>query len=227
MAQMLHQKDSSAKHLRFGRRHIRLCGQISGAGQFAAAIQPKLDSLAAKVRERTAATEQRENAYDEVVFQDTQLDNAVRTVFERVKQYDREHTTRTLDLLFPGRVYSDLVRMPLSEEPHAVNKIIVKIEGMNAGAEFQELADLLKQKTEVSIAAWNAYQQTVVDYNAIAAAEEVVKLEVRQQYEYNWLDARRAYGANVANSLFPKVTSKTATHDKEEDDDDDEQPAGE
>ncbi|MDR1895362.1 MAG: hypothetical protein LBR10_01050 [Prevotellaceae bacterium] len=68
----------------------------------------------------------------------------------------------------------------------------------------------------------------MVDYNAIAAAEEVIKLEVRQQYEYNWLDASRTYGANVANSLFPKVSGKSAPHSDEDDEsDDNEQPAGE
>jgi hypothetical protein len=221
---MLYQRDSTAMHLRLGRRHVRLCGRVTGAEQFAAAIQPKLDKLAAREQERKAETENRENAYDDVVLHDTQLDDAIRTVFERIRQYDREHTTRTLDLLFPGRAYSDLIRKPLSEEPHAVNKIIVKLEGVDTGAEFKELAALLRQKTEASINSWNVYQQTVARYNEITAAEEVIKLEVRQQYEYNWLDARRAYGANVANSLFPKVSKNPAAHDE---DDADEQPAGE
>jgi hypothetical protein len=220
---MLHQYDSTAMHLRLGRRHVRLCGRIPGAEQFASAIQPKLDSLFAKEQERKAETEKRENAYDDVVLHDTQLDDAVRTVFERVRQYDREHKTQTLELLFPGKVYSDIINKPLSEEPHAVNKIVVKLEGMDAGPEFREFADMLKQKTEISIDSWNRYQQTVIRCNELTAAEELLKLEVRQQYEYNWLDARKAFGVRVANSIFPKVNRKTLINDNSDNDADDEQ----
>jgi hypothetical protein len=37
---MIYQKDSTALHLRMGRRHERLCGRVPGAEPFAAAIRP-------------------------------------------------------------------------------------------------------------------------------------------------------------------------------------------
>ncbi|GHT24201.1 hypothetical protein FACS189430_08720 [Bacteroidia bacterium] len=62
-------------------------------------------------------------------------------------------------LLFPSRGFSDLVNRPFSKEPQDVNKLIVKLEG---------------------------------------------------------LDARKEFGATVADSIFPKFTAKPAAHENAE-----------
>ena len=58
--------------------------------------------------------------------------------------------------------------------------------------------------------AWSDYRKAVEDCRTLQAGEEILKLEVRQQYEYNWLDARRAFGTAVANRIFPKAPHRAA-----------------
>ncbi len=117
----------------------------------------------------------------------------------------------------PARGFSDLVRMPLSKEPQEVNKIIVKINQLEDGHELKPLAEFLQEKTDASIAAWNTYQQTIKRLNDIQAAEELAKLAVRRQYEHNWLDARKEFGVSVADSIFPKISGKSATPPQQDD----------
>lgn len=210
MARMIYPKDSTAMHLRMGRRHVRLCLRVPGAEPFAAAIRPPLEQLAERERDRKAAAEAREEAYDVVILCDTYLDNAVRTTFERTRQFDRDHHTRFLDLLFPARGYSNIVYMPLSKEPQEVNKLLEKMEGIEDGHELKQLTAPLREKMEASTAAWAAYQQTITLLNAIQAREEHERLAVRQQYEHNWLDARKQYGVSMADSIFPKISGKTS-----------------
>jgi rubrerythrin len=205
---MIYQKDSTALHLRMGRRHERLCGRVPGAELFATAIRPTLERLKTKETERVAADEAREEAYDEVVLCDILLDNAVRNVFERVRQHDRDHLTQTLDLLFPGREYSSIINTPMSEEPQEVYKLTEKLAGLDEGHPLKELIAPLHERMGASVQAWTAYQQAITRVNGIQAAEEHERLAVRLQYEHNWLDARKQYGASVANRIFPKINSK-------------------
>ncbi|MDR1156110.1 MAG: hypothetical protein LBL04_15970, partial [Bacteroidales bacterium] len=60
MARMIHKYDSTAQHLRMGRRHARLCDRVSGTKKFAAAIQPSLDRLKEQEKIRKTAVEAKE-----------------------------------------------------------------------------------------------------------------------------------------------------------------------
>jgi hypothetical protein len=195
--------------LRLGRRHARLCKKTPGAEKFAEAIQPKLDRLAEKEEEKKKILVRREDAYDDVVFCDSLLDDVVRTVFERSQQYDREHLTRVTDVLFPKQGYSEIVYKSLQEEPQAVSAFIVKLEGVEAGDELKQYAVLLGEKAQASTEAWNVYEQVNARYRQVQAEEELLKLELQQQYETNWLDARRLYGRIKADHLFPKVRARS------------------
>jgi hypothetical protein len=195
-------------YLRLGRRHARLCRKTPGAEKFAETIQPKLDRLAEKENEKKHILIGREDAYDDVVLCDSLLDDAVRTVFEHVRQYDREHLTRLTDVLFPKQGYSEIVYKSLQEEPQAVSSLIVKLEGVEAGDELKQYVPLLREKVQASTGAWDAYEQVNAQYRQIQAEEELLKLDVQRQYEINWLDARKLYGQARANNLFPKISAK-------------------
>jgi hypothetical protein len=117
MARLLYKQDSTALHIRLTRRHIRLCGQVNGGAPYVQAIQPELDNLSQKLQALSAAEEISENSYDDLVLKDSYLDDAVRTLFERTRQYDRENRSGVSVRLFPDLTFSDIVNMPYSEEP--------------------------------------------------------------------------------------------------------------
>jgi hypothetical protein len=214
MARLLYPYESSSFYLRTGRRHVRLCGRVNGTGKYAAMIQPVLDALAEKEKERMIATCLSEDAYDDVVLCDADLDNAVRTTFEKIKQYDREHTTAFIKLFFPANGFSKIVKMPFSKEAQEVKNIVIKLDGLEDGHELKSLSGYLLQKVEASFEAWDNYGKSLLRIKELRATEEISKLAVRQQYERNWLDARKEFGLAVANSLFPKMDKRAAKNDE-------------
>jgi hypothetical protein len=217
MARMLYQKESSTFYLRMGRRHVRLCGRVNGAGKYAEKMHPVLDALREKEQERINATNLREDAYDDVVLCDAELDNAVRTTFERIRQYDRENKTSFINLFFPSNGFHEIITLSYSKEPQEVKNIVIKLDGLEEGHELKNLSTGLLQKVETSFAAWDTYGKAISHLKELRAAEEISKLAVRQQYEHNWLDARKEFGLAIADSIFPKV-AKRAVKDNDDSD---------
>ncbi len=215
MARMIDKKDSTAHHLRMGRRHGRLCERVNGTKKFATAIQPNLTKLKEQKKTRETAVEAKEDAYDDVILCDINLDNAIRTTFERIRQWDRDHNGRMLDMVFPNRTFSDITRLPLSKEPTEAAKIPKKLETLEDGHELRQLVAPLRQCIEASKAAWDAYQKAGELLKDLQTDEELAKLAVRRQYEHNYLDARKEFGAAVADSIFPKVSRKSVASDEE------------
>jgi hypothetical protein len=220
MATMLLVRDSTAKLLRFARRHVRLCDQVKGAKKIAENILQPMAILKVKENERLEAVILREDAYDDVVLCDSDLDDAVRTTFEKIKQYDRENSSSFLGLFFPAHGFTELIRKPYSQEPQEVKNIVIKLNGLEDGHPLKSLADDLLQKVEASFAAWDNYQKAVILLKEMRAAEELAKLAVRKQYESNWLDARKEFGVTLADKIFPKVSKHAAKNGDEGDDDD-------
>jgi hypothetical protein len=52
------------------------------------------------------------------------LDDSVRTLFERGRQYDHENGSSVCVLLFPDLTFSDIVNLPYSEGPKKVSSLI-------------------------------------------------------------------------------------------------------
>jgi hypothetical protein len=216
MARLLYKDDSVALHKRLTRRHIRLCGQVKGGAPFAQAIQPKLNNLLQTEQALSVVSEVYENTYDDLILKDEDLDNSVRTLFERSKQYDRENGSNVSVLLFPDLTFSDIINLPYSEEPKKVSSLIQKLETLEQGHELRPLIDVIKQKVNAVNAALDARQQAADAIRSCQVNEELSKNEVRTQYETNYLDARKALGKQIAESLFPKVARRKK---KIEDDD--------
>jgi hypothetical protein len=208
MARLLYKDDSVALHKRLTRRHIRLCGQVKGGAPFAIAIQPKLDNFLQTEQALSAANETYENTYDDLILKDEDLDNSVRTLFERSRQYDRENGSNVSVLLFPDLTFSDIINMPYSEEPKKVSSLIQKLETLEPGHELRSLVGFLQQRVDAVNMALDARQQASDTIRRCQVNEELAKNEVRAQYEMNYLDARKALGKQIAESLFPKVARR-------------------
>jgi hypothetical protein len=215
MARLLYKQDSTAYHKRLVRRHIRLCGQIKGGVQYAQSIQLVLDILLQKEQASTAAEEVYENTYDDLILKDADLDNAVRTLFERSKQYDRENRGNVSVLLFPDLTFSDIINMPYSEEPKKVSSLIQKLETLDPTHELRTLVGTIQQKVDAVNFALDARKQAAEAVRRCQVDEELAKNELRTQYEANYLDARKSLGRQVAESLFPKITSKSPKREED------------
>jgi hypothetical protein len=208
MARLLYKQDTLALHKRLTRRHIRLCGQVKDGAQYAQAIQPKLDKLLQAEQALSAANEVSENTYDDLVLKDSILDNAVRTLFERSKQYDRENGGTTSILLFPDLTFSDIINISYSEEPKKVSNLIQKLETLDQGHELRSLIDGLQQKVNAVNNVLEARKQAAENVRRCQVEAELAKNEVRAQFEVNYLDARKYLGKQIAESLFPKIMNR-------------------
>jgi hypothetical protein len=208
MARLLYKQDSTALYIRLTRRHIRLCGQVKGGAPYAQAIQPKLDRLLQTAQALSVAEDVYENTYDDLILKDADLDDGVRTLFERSRQYDRENGGSVSVLLFPDLTFSDIVNMPYSEEPKKVSSLIQKLETLEPAHELRSLASVLQQKVDAVNGALNARQQAADGIRKAQVDEELAKNEVRAQYEANYLDARKSLGKQTAESLFPKLPKR-------------------
>jgi hypothetical protein len=215
MARLLYVYDSSALHKRLTRRHIRLCGQVKGGAIYAQAIQPKLDKLIQTELASAMVDEAYENTYDDLILKDTELDNSVRTLFERSKQHDRDNGGNVSILLFPDLIFSDIVNLPYAEEPKKVQDLIQKLETLEPAHELRSLIGVLQQKVDAVNDALDARRQAVDNVRRCQIDEELAKGELRMQYEVNYLDARKALGKHVAELLFPKFSKRHAKEDVE------------
>ena len=141
MATMLRDKESTGKHLGTVRRHIRLCKHISGTEEFITNIQAPYDDLKAKQTITKTRAEEREDAYDDVVFLDGVLDNTVRSTFEKCKQFDRENVGPVvLKQVFPEEKFSHIVNEPMVSEPDLVEEIKIRIEELGEAHTLYPLA---------------------------------------------------------------------------------------
>ena len=217
MATMLRDNDSTEKHLNTVRRHTRLSKHISGTEEFVTNIQAPYDELKAKQAATKTRIEAREDAYDDLIFQDGLLDNAVRSSFEKCKQYDRDNVGQSvLKQIFPDEKYGDIVRAPIASEPDEVEKIKIRIEELGESHTLYPLAATLQKRIDTSRQAISMLNDAIRAQKMAEADEEIVQMKLRQQYENNYLDLRKKLGRDTAEMLFPKTSSRKVTIETEE-----------
>ena len=217
MAIMLRNNDSTEKHLDTVRRHTRLCKQIGGTEEFVTNIQAPYDALKEKQAVTKAREEEREDAYDDLILQDSMLDNTVRTTFKGCKQFDRDNTGQpVLKQIFPEEKFGDIVKAPIISEPDEVEKIKIRIEELGETHPLYALAAPLQERIEASRLAITTLNSAIRAKKMAEAEEEIDQGKLRQQYENNYLDSRKKLGRATAEMLFPKSSGKRITEETEE-----------
>ena len=209
MARMLRSADSADKHLDATRRHIRLCNQVTGAQKYAKAIQPQYAALTEKHAQYKQVIDNRIDAYDDMILHDREQDNSVRTAFERCKQYERENPNDpVLHIIFPHEKYGELIRKNLFKEPNSIEQLAVKFESLGPKHKLFPIAAYLRKYIACMRKSVRAFREALRKEKVAQAQEEMVKSELRTQYEANYLDARKDMGRVHADSLFPKLAQK-------------------
>ncbi len=208
MAQLLYDRHSTKIHLSIVKRHRRLCKQIPGAEELITTIDPFYNDLLEKQSAAFLAEENKEAAYDDVHFHDRNLDDRVRSSYEKFKQYDRDNPGRpVLNQVFPDGKFSDIVNAPLRKEPDEVANLVTRIEALGAEHELNELATYLNEGIDKCRQALNAYYEAIKTQKLKEAEEEISKSNLGRQYEFNYLDAVKKFGRNFANRLFPVINN--------------------
>lgn len=219
MANMLRFTDSADRHLDATRRHIRLCNQVPDAHKFAVAIDPRYKALQVADEQYREAVYNRVDAYDDMIHYDRNLDNGIRTVYEKCNQFDRDNPgSNVLHLVFPNGTFSEYIRKNMFKEPTYVEQLAVKIESLGKNHTLFPLAAYIRRHILRMRKAIVVYNEALRNEKVVQAEEEVVKGNLRAQFEANYLDARKESGRTYADSLFPKMRHKPVTPPAEEPD---------
>ncbi len=216
MASMLREKDSTDRHLNLSYRHVRLCNMHKGAEILASNIKPAIQNLASKQENTKQKQLAREEAYDDVILSDVNLDNCVKTVFERCKQFDRDNVGENiLPRIFPESKFTTITELNRYEEPAAVNLVAVRLENLGPNHPLFGLAQELRNQTAASLTAIEKLRQAEAAEKTALTEENLARAALRKQFELNYLEARKIFGKEQAERLFPKGTPYTTKNTEE------------
>ncbi len=218
MARLLYERDSTDKHLKTVRRHKRLCTKNADAKKLVTNIDPYNKTLKQKQQETNEAVERREDAHDDIMFDDSLLDDCIRNTYDHTEIYERNNPAeRTLVKVFPDKKYGNIINMPIQDEPTAAEQIAVRLESLGESHDLYKHAATLRQCIKNVRNSLTAYKEAIKEQKLAEAEEEIAKAELRIQYENNYLDARKEFGKVLAERLFPSLTTSRHKLNIEED----------
>jgi len=209
MARMLNTNDAAIRCINTIRRHQRLCKQVVNDEELILQIQTTADVLISKDQVLQVKQVERENAYDDVILYDRYLDDTVRSVFEDCKQFDRKNRSETvLSKIFPDEKFGEIVRLPFAKEISDVQQISVRLKSLGEDHELFALAEQLDTSIANSKSALKTVDESITSIKMAEAEVEIAKEALIRRYEINYLEARKKYGRNTAEKLFPKIYSR-------------------
>ncbi|MBI4612992.1 MAG: hypothetical protein HY720_05220 [Planctomycetes bacterium] len=220
MAEMLRRGESSRKHQGAARRHQRLARRVKGCGVYADRIEAPKQSLA-QARARTAdLLEKEEDANDDFILADKDLDGDVKTTFEQAGQYDREHPgERVQAALFPDGTFTPITRAHReTKEPDLVDQLATRIERLGKEHPLFPNAARLRQLAEASRQAARKWREAQSARKAGEDNEDFYKSDLRRQYEANYHDTRANLGRATAERIFPSLRAQSTVREEEEED---------
>jgi len=218
MAQLLYERQSTDIQLNATRRHMRLCRQIKGGETYAARIETYQKDLEEKQKITDKARLEKESAYDDVILNDKDLDNSIRTLYEKCKQYDRDNTGRpVLNQLFTDGKLSTIIYAHVENEPDMADQLLARLAALGANHVLNEQSPAIKASIDKCRTVLVVYHNAIKLQKDAEAAEEISKSNLRRQYEFNYLDLSKELGKNAANRLFPVISSSSRTSPDESD----------
>jgi hypothetical protein len=169
-------------------------------------IMPAYELLREKDQGLKEAKVIREDRYDDMLMADNLLDDSIRNLFRRCEEYDRTHPGEMLLLqVFPDGKFSQIVNMNREQEPAAAEKLAMRLENLGEKHALYASAKELRTWINASQKAIRAYQESAQVLKMAVTECEIACAALRQQYENNYLDARRQLGKVLAERLFPTI----------------------
>lgn len=220
MAQMLSKNDSPNKVRRAVRRHLRLARRHpdTEAKTIAQRIVAPLSALDEALAKAASATDAAEDAFDDWNQEDHLLDQQVRKLSFRCREWDATRPgDQTLARVFGGMAASEVTRAPRHKQPDIVAKMVVRGRELPGGHSGLELLEDLERLAHASRNAHRAYLDAEQHVGAAGAAVAMARLVVVRAYRDNYIDIERASGAEVAEACFPilRRTRKSTVEERE------------
>jgi hypothetical protein len=205
MKRMLYAGESAMLHLEKADRHVRLCVRSGDNLGLVTLMEPKIAALQESHARRIQARRERMYAHDVVVYNDGVLDDSIRDAYDKCVIFDRGNgaSAPVLQSVFPDGTYGEIVRKSLETEPDAAIDVAIRLESLGSDSALYPLAAELREKAGECKKAQADFAVARRKEQDLRAAEEVVKNEMRQQYESNYLQARDKLGRKKAGRLFP------------------------
>jgi len=208
MAELLHDNQSTKVHLSAAQRHIRLCRQVPGTEGLVNAMIPYESDLQNKHTLTTQAIRNREAANDTLILKDALLDNQVRTLFDKAKEFDRDNPGQiVLKALFPDGKFTTITNAPMQDEPTQVRQLLVRLDSLGGRHQLAAMKPPITAAIEASETAQTNYVNSIKEQKSQEVVEEIAKASLRKQYEVNFYNAGIQFGKAYANLLFPVLRS--------------------
>jgi hypothetical protein len=209
MTVLLNEYDSVGKCLMFTFRHRSLCNRIPGGKKYAEAIVSHYMVLEDKIREFREVTYHRLHCRDLLEQHNQNMDDGVRTVYEKCKQHDRENPDdQILSLVFPETAFGPYVRNNIFKEPAIVEQLVVRLESLGKEHPMYAVAGLLKKPLREMRKAILAFREGERHEKIAKTERDLSKGDLVKQYRTNYFDACKDLGKKKASQLFPRTPQK-------------------
>ena len=218
MAQMLLQRDSAAKVKRAVRRHLRLVRRSADEKAFEVAerLTKPLAALDNAMAEAAMAVEAAEDAFDDWNQDDARLDQLVRRLHLRCREWDATHSgARTAEIVFGGMAPSEIIYAPRHMEPDLVAQMLVRARELPAEHPAVSLLEDLRRAADGSRSSQRAYVDAQQRVAAARAAVDIAKAGVIRAYRDRFIDIERASGLEIAESCVPTLRKPRKMREEE------------
>jgi hypothetical protein len=216
MARMIQPTASTERKLNTVRRLVRICKQQLGGEELTQELLPHQENLKTKNTVVLNLAQAVEDAYDDEVFAESTMDLSVKNVHAGVLKYDREHLGEMLmPQLFPESKFSPITDAPRAKEPGLVEDLAKRIEALGSQHVLAPYAVELRQKAAQTRNCLQAHEDRIRALKQAEAEEEISAARLARAYEGCYLDARKKFGREIAEALFPRTTSSTSSQEEE------------
>jgi len=186
-------------------RHLRLCTQSKNGAKYADLIKLFYNDFEDKRDVYKKAVKNTTFALDSTKLRDTELDDVLRDVNGRAKEYDRNNPGSNVEsLLFPEGL-TEVVNITDKAEPEAARGIAKKITSLGAEHPLNSFVSLIETAIQASELAFEELV-TVSKAEGNANTDFVIsKLKLVKQYNASYFVAANDFGKSFAEKLYPKL----------------------
>jgi hypothetical protein len=195
---------------------VRLCAQVPGTEFLSNPIKVLITDVETKISAKKVAVEEKETCYDIIGFRDAMMDNAIRTIASRAKDYDLNTPgSNAYRTIFPENT-TDIINLNPAEEVSEVSKVVTRIKSLGETHPIYPLITTLTESAAQVDIAIKAHLDAITAVGAADAQLQLAKTALIRQYLSNMFDAEKRFGRKTADRLFPRIiNSKNDDSDDE------------